>query len=109
MKDERLIDAFSVWEELSQTPGSIIAYHSRLKVIMDEEAKLKYAQHKGIEQGKKKQAIETANILLAQQIPEAIIQQATGLTLDEIQAIKSGNNECYTDKNPVHSAICTGF
>lgn len=105
MKDERLIDAFSVWEELSQTPDSVIAYHSRLKVILDEEAKLKYAQHKGmeaglaegieqgIEQGKKKQALETARVLLAQQIPEVIIQQATGLTLEEIQAIKSKKGE----------------
>ena len=44
MKDERLIEAFTAWEELSQTPDTIIAYQSRLKTIIDEEAKLDYAE-----------------------------------------------------------------
>lgn len=49
MKDERLIEAFNAWEELSQTPDTIIAYQSRLKTIIDEEAKLDYAEYKGID------------------------------------------------------------
>lgn len=53
MKDERLVDAFDAWEELSQTPETIIAYQSRLKVIIDEEAKIDYATFKGREEGKK--------------------------------------------------------
>lgn len=52
MKDERLLKAFSAWEELSQTPESKIAYESRLKAIIDEEAKLDYARFKGREEGK---------------------------------------------------------
>lgn len=52
MRDERLLDAFGAWEELSQTPDSIIAYESRLKKIIDEEAKIDYAKHKGREEGK---------------------------------------------------------
>lgn len=88
MKDERLIEAFNAWEELSQTPDTIIAYHSRLKAIIDEEAKLDYAEHKGVEKGKKFQAIETAKVLIAQNIPEEVIIQSTGLTSEEINEIK---------------------
>lgn len=51
MEDNRLLDAFSAWEELSQTPESIIAYESRLKKIIDDEAKIDYAKHKGREEG----------------------------------------------------------
>lgn len=90
MKDERLIEAFNAWEELSQTPDTIIAYHSRLKAIIDEEAKLDYAEHKGIEKGKIAQAIETAKVLIAQNIPEEVIIQSTGLTLEEISEIRLG-------------------
>lgn len=50
LTDERLRDAFNAWEELSQTPDSIIAYESRLKTIIDEEAKIDYAKHKGKEE-----------------------------------------------------------
>lgn len=52
MEDHRLLDAFSAWEELSQTPESIIAYESRLKKIIDDEARVDYAKHRGREEGK---------------------------------------------------------
>lgn len=84
MKDEHLVEAFNAWEELSQTPDTIIAYHSRLKAIIDEEAKLDYAEHKG----KKKQAFDTAKVLLANKIADTIIIQSTGLTVDELSELK---------------------
>ncbi|MER1986643.1 MAG: hypothetical protein ABS948_12200 [Solibacillus sp.] len=37
MKDDELIAAFEAWEELSQTPDTVIAYQSRLKAIIDEK------------------------------------------------------------------------
>ena len=43
MKDENLLKAFDAWEELSQSPETMIAYQSRLKYIIDEEAKIKHA------------------------------------------------------------------
>lgn len=51
MSDERLLNVFTTWEELSQTSDSIIAYQSRLKAIIDEEAKIDYAEYKGLEKG----------------------------------------------------------
>lgn len=85
MKDENLIEAFNAWENLSQTPESIIAYHSRLKAITDEEAKLDYAEFKGM----KKQAIESAKVLLTKNIPNEVIMESTGLTIEEIEQVKS--------------------
>lgn len=38
MKDETLKNAFQTWEELSMTPEEFLAYESRLKRILDEEA-----------------------------------------------------------------------
>lgn len=52
VEDHRLLDAFSAWEELSQTPESIIAYESRLKKIIDDEAKIDYARYQGREEGR---------------------------------------------------------
>ena len=97
MKDEHLIEAFTAWEELSQTPDTIIAYQSRLKTIIDEEAKLDYAEFKGMEkgreEGRKAQAMATAKILIAQKIADEVIQQSTQLTMEEIQALKAEIND----------------
>ena len=54
MTDSRLEQAFQKWEELSQTPESILAYDARLKAILDEEARIEYAETKGFEKGKDK-------------------------------------------------------
>jgi len=57
MKDEHLLQAFNVWEELSLSQEDIIAYQSRLKYILDEEAKLEDVKHmaeqQGIEKGRR--------------------------------------------------------
>lgn len=62
MKDDDLRQAFSAWEELSQTPESIIAYQSRLKYVIDEESKFDYAKHKGMEEGRA-QGIEEGKVM----------------------------------------------
>lgn len=85
MKDENLIEAFNAWENLSQTPESIIAYHSRLKAITDEEAKLDYAMHKGIEEGIKKVA---KKMIVKGKSNEEIIDN-TDLTLEEVEALRN--------------------
>lgn len=51
MKDERLMEAFGAWDELSATPEMRMAYTSRLKTILDTESKLRYAMTKGKEEG----------------------------------------------------------
>src|SRR5699024_6870377 len=47
MKDERIREAFETWGELSRTPDELIAYESRLKAIIDEEARLADAKREG--------------------------------------------------------------
>lgn len=53
--DKNLIAAFDAWEEISQSPETKYAYESRLKFILDEEAKLddvrEMSRREGIEQG----------------------------------------------------------
>lgn len=105
MKDERLIEAFNAWEELSQTPDTIIAYQSRLKTIIDEEAKLDYAEYKGIEKGREegikqglKQGIEqgidegikkVAMKMIAKGKSNEEIMDATDLTLGDIEKLRN--------------------
>ncbi|OCS87127.1 hypothetical protein A6K76_13970 [Caryophanon latum] len=51
MKDENLVDAFGTWEALSQTPETRFAYEIRLKVIINDKARLSDAIDKGEERG----------------------------------------------------------
>ena len=60
MKDERLMEAFEAWDELSATPEMRMAYTSRLKTILDAESKLRYAMTKGEEKGRE-EGIREAN------------------------------------------------
>lgn len=88
MKDERLIEAFNAWEELSQTPDTIIAYHSRLKSIIDEEAKLDYAEHKGIEKGIEKGIKQIAKKMINKGKSNEEIMEFTDLSVAEIDRIR---------------------
>lgn len=88
MKDEHLLDAFNVWEELSQSPEYVLAYQSRLKYILDEEAKYDHAKHEGIEQGIEQGILKVAKELIALGLDIETIQKATGLTKEEIEALK---------------------
>ena len=84
-KDENLVEAFNEWENLSQTPETIIAYQSRLKAILDEEARLDDVHEKGIEEGVKKVAKE----LISLNLNLETIKKATGLSIEEIETLKS--------------------
>ena len=99
LKDERLQQAFDTWQELSQNPDTIIAYHSRLKTIIDAEAKLDYARHQGIEEGIQKgiqeglvqQNKQIAQKMIAKGKSDEEIQDLTELPLEEIQRLRLGN------------------
>ncbi|MGA3677127.1 hypothetical protein ACPCXF_18830 [Lysinibacillus agricola] len=88
MKDEHLLQAFNVWEELSLSQADVIAYQSRLKYIFDEEAKLEDVKHmaeqKGIEEAKE----EIANNLLVNNMDIDFISKITGLSMERIEEIK---------------------
>ena len=57
--DENIREALQAWEEISQDPDNIIAYQSRVKYLLDEEAKIEdakyYAEQEGIEKGIKRE------------------------------------------------------
>ena len=103
MKDEHLLEAFGVWQELSQSPEERMAYISRLKYILDEEAKYDHARdegekagiEKGIEQGIKQGAyqkiLEIISNGIENKIPVEIIAVMTKLSIDEVQKIIKNN------------------
>lgn len=100
MKDERLVEAFNAWEELSQTPDTIIAYHSRLKAIKDHELSLIYAEEKGIEKGieeglekGKQEGIEegikkVAKNMIEKGASNEDIAEFTELSIEEVERIR---------------------
>lgn len=93
MKDELLLEAFNVWEELSQSSEERIAYQSRLKYILDEEAKYDHARHEGRKEGIEQGILKVAKELIGLGLDIATIQKATGLTKEEIEALKDSFKE----------------
>lgn len=83
MKDENLQDAFGVWQELSRSREETLAYESRLKYILDEEAKLGdaryFAKKEGIEEGKLLEKEETVKRLFKLSLTVEQIVEATSL------------------------------
>lgn len=105
MNDKRIKDALTIWQELSQSPEEYYAYESRLKYILDEEAKLEDAKYfaekegvakgieQGIEQGEKKKQQEIALKMLQKNMDLESIAEFTELTLDEINKLKEQLDE----------------
>lgn len=93
MKDENLQQALSAWEELSQTPETIIAYQSRLKYMIDEVAKLEdakyHAQQEGIEKGIEKGIKAVAKNMIASGYDNEQIMQLTSLTVEEVLQLRT--------------------
>lgn len=100
MKDERLLDAFTQWQELSLSDEQYFAYEGRLKRILDEEAAVIEAKlreeealqkglEQGLEQGIQKEKIETAQKMIAKGYADAIISELTNLSAEQIQQLRN--------------------
>lgn len=89
MKDEILANAFSAWEELSKSKEDKLAYESRLKYILDEEAKLEDVKYMAEKKGKQEEKEEIARNLLAEKMDVDFIAKVTGLTVEQIKEIAS--------------------
>lgn len=101
MKDENLQEALTVWENMSQTPETMYAYQSRLKYMLDEEAKyvdtLAKGKKEGIEIGKEegiKEGIEhgirqVIISLIENGFTDADIAQMSKQSKEYVQAIRS--------------------
>jgi len=103
-EDKHIRDALTIWQELSQSPEKYYAYESRLKYILDEEAKIEDAKYfaekegvakgikqgieQGIEQGEKKKQQEIALKMLQKGIDLETIAEFTELTLSKINILK---------------------
>ncbi|MEK4699305.1 hypothetical protein MKX47_06875 [Solibacillus sp. FSL R7-0668] len=89
MKDETLLEAFNAWKILSQTPETIIAYQSRLKAILDEEARLADVREKSLEEGFEEGVLKVAKELLPLHLDLETITKATGLSIEEIEKLRT--------------------
>lgn len=89
MKDDNLLEAFNVWEDLSQTPETRIAYEQRLKAILDEEARLSDVRDKSLEEGIEQGVKKVAKEMLAANMDLETIKKLTGLTVEEIEALRA--------------------
>ncbi|PSL48406.1 hypothetical protein B0H94_1046 [Salsuginibacillus halophilus] len=100
MKDEKLQQAFRSWTQLSQTPDEWLAYESRLKQVLDEEAakrETELAIEESYERGQHKQDVYVTARLLNDKFPEGFptvagaqeyLQGVTSSeTLDELRKI----------------------
>jgi len=99
-----LQDAFGVWQELSRSREETLAYESRLKYILDEEAKLGDARYfakkegieeglergleQGLEEGKLLEKEETARQLLAMRMDIDVVVKITKLDEKKILEIQ---------------------
>lgn len=100
MKDENLRAAFDTWEEISQSPETILAYQSRLKYILDEEARYidginkgrEQELEQGLEQGRKQAQIELVRKLLKRHEPIEDIMDLLDISREEIERIKCSNS-----------------
>ena len=101
MEDKNLQEAFRAWEEMSQTKETNIAYQSRLKYILDEEAKLEDVKYhakregieegveQGLEQGTRMANEKTALNLLEMKMDVKMIAEVTGLSIEQVEALKA--------------------
>jgi len=91
---DKVNKAVNFWRELNLSQEEVIAYQSRLKYILDEEAKLDDVKHmveqKGIEEGKNEAKEEIANNLLVNNMDIDFISKITGLSVERIEEIKKG-------------------
>ncbi|RKQ34767.1 Rpn family recombination-promoting nuclease/putative transposase [Oceanobacillus halophilus] len=116
MKDKSLKDAFQNWEELSMTQEQYLAYESRLKRVMDEEAAkreaelraqeaekegkekgmkegmkegMKQGMKQGMKEGEKEAKEEIARKLLTNGMNVEFVIEVTGLTKERVLEIQS--------------------
>lgn len=87
MKDERLLEAFTAWEELSQTPETVIAYHSRLKAIEDHELSILHAKEEGIEEGIEEGKKETIRNGYENGVDVTTLALLTGYSKEKVKVI----------------------
>ncbi|QPQ36014.1 hypothetical protein [Lysinibacillus sp. JNUCC-52] len=90
--DENIREALQAWEEISQDPDNIIAYQSRVKYLLDEEAKMEdakyYAEQEGIEKGIKQGIEGIAKKMILKGNSDREIIDLTNLSFEELQALR---------------------
>jgi len=82
--DSDILEAYAVLQEISEDEETRMRYDLAMKNEWAYQSRERYVRKQGEMKGK----LEVARNLLQQGIDLAIIQQATGLSLKEIQGIQ---------------------
>ena len=88
MKEKHQGGEFIKWDNQGETIEERFANFSRLKVLIDEEAKLDYAEHKGREQGRDTTLKQIILKMIANGSDNEAIQALTDVTLEKIEALR---------------------
>lgn len=96
MNEPTIKKAMTTLEFLSQDREARLRYEERQKFLHDEASAMEWALDKGIEQGKqlglaegeRKKALDIAKGLLKADVSVEVIIKTTGLTKEEILALK---------------------
>lgn len=100
MEGKHLNEEIINWNSRGETPEERISYLSSLKVLIDKEAKLDYAEYKGFqkglelgraearEQGKKEFLNQIILKMIANGSDNEAIQALTDVSLEEIEALR---------------------
>ncbi|WP_375200380.1 hypothetical protein [Bacillus sp. RS11] len=87
---DKVNKAVNFWMELNLSQEEVIAYLSRIKYILDEEAKLDDVKHMAEQKGKEEAKEEIVNNLLVNNMDIDFISKITGLSMERIEEIKEG-------------------
>ena len=91
MKDETLRDAFKNWEDISSTQEQVLAYETRLKRVLDEEAAHREAilrEKEAKQEGKREEKETIARQLLEKGMDIETIAEVTGLERERVIEIQ---------------------
>ncbi|WP_068982668.1 hypothetical protein [Lysinibacillus xylanilyticus] len=87
---DKVNKAVNFWMGLNLSQEEMIAYQSRIKYILDEEAKLDDVKHMAEQKGKEEAKEEIVNNLLVNNMDIDFISKITGLSMERIEEIKEG-------------------
>ncbi len=86
-QDKKLMEAYKKREIFLAGQASMLKYERELGVAQGKEQGIKQGLKQGIEQGEKKAKLEVARTLLQMNLSIESIQEATRLTIEEIQIL----------------------
>uniref|UniRef100_UPI00257A191E Rpn family recombination-promoting nuclease/putative transposase n=1 Tax=Clostridium sp. UBA1652 TaxID=1946348 RepID=UPI00257A191E len=88
-KNDKIKKAYSILEVISKDDIKRAAYEAREAELHDQMTRLKSAREEGIKEGIKEATVKNARNFLLMGLDLDIVAKGTGLTIEEVKAIKN--------------------